>query len=129
VLVSISSTNTSRFGSISPASIILRAALCHSSRSSALTTLRFWLKPILFSNQPTVELLRLLPVRLSTKRRLCATVAAGRSSTFTSRSFPSAKYIQELLGHDNIAITLDTYSHVLPNMQGEAVAAMQEALS
>ena len=39
------------------------------------------------------------------------------------------KIVQELLGHATISITLDTYSHVLPSMQGEAVAAMQEALS
>jgi integrase len=36
--------------------------------------------------------------------------------------------VQELLGHATIAITLDTYSHVLPNMQHEAVTAMQEVL-
>jgi len=35
------------------------------------------------------------------------------------------KIVQELLGHATIAITLDTYSHVLPNMQGEAVTAME----
>lgn len=29
------------------------------------------------------------------------------------------KIVQERLGHANIAITLDTYSHVLPSMQGE----------
>ena len=34
------------------------------------------------------------------------------------------KIVQELLGHSSISITLDTYSHVLPNMQGEAVKAM-----
>jgi hypothetical protein len=28
-----------------------------------------------------------------------------------------------------IAITLDTYSHVLPNMQDRAAEAMEEALS
>jgi integrase len=28
------------------------------------------------------------------------------------------KVVQELLGHANVTITLDTYSHVLPNMQG-----------
>jgi hypothetical protein len=30
-----------------------------------------------------------------------------------------------MLGHATIAITLDTYSHVLPNMQSSAVKAMQ----
>ena len=34
------------------------------------------------------------------------------------------KIVSEVLGHANIGITLDTYSHVLPNMQEKAVAAM-----
>src|ERR687898_510742 len=37
------------------------------------------------------------------------------------------KVVSEMLGHATIAITLDTYSHVLPNMQHSAVAAMEEA--
>lgn len=39
------------------------------------------------------------------------------------------KVVQEMLGHANIAMTMDTYSHVLPNMQGGAVAAMEEAIT
>ena len=39
------------------------------------------------------------------------------------------KVVSELLGHATIAITLDTYSHVLPNIQHSAVAAMEEAFS
>ena len=39
------------------------------------------------------------------------------------------KVVSEMLGHATIAITLDTYSHVLPNMQSSAVAAMEEAFS
>jgi integrase len=39
------------------------------------------------------------------------------------------KIVPELLGHATIAITLDTYSHVLPDMQGEAVSAMEATLS
>ena len=31
------------------------------------------------------------------------------------------KVVQEMLGHASIAITMDTYSHVLPNMQRDAV--------
>ena len=31
------------------------------------------------------------------------------------------KVASEMLGHSTIAITLDTYSHVLPNMQQSAV--------
>jgi integrase len=38
------------------------------------------------------------------------------------------KFVQELLGHVSVAITLDTYSHMLPGMGGEAAAAMGEAL-
>jgi len=32
-----------------------------------------------------------------------------------------AKIAQELLGHSNIAITLNIYSHVLPSLQKDAV--------
>ena len=34
------------------------------------------------------------------------------------------KIVQERLGHSSIAITLDMYSHVLPKMQADAVAAL-----
>jgi integrase len=39
------------------------------------------------------------------------------------------KYVQELLGHANIAITLDTYSHVIPGMGDQTARAMEDALS
>lgn len=39
------------------------------------------------------------------------------------------KYVQELLGHANVGITLDTYSHVLPGMGNHAAQAMEAALS
>ena len=35
-----------------------------------------------------------------------------------------AKVVQERLGHASIALTLDTYSHVLPSMQRQAAAEM-----
>ena len=38
------------------------------------------------------------------------------------------KYVQELLGHASITLTLDTYSHVLPGMDVGAASAMDEAL-
>ncbi len=60
-------------------------------------------------------------VRLHDLRHTCATLLLGKSV--------HPKIVQELLGHAAIAITLDTYSHVLPNMQSEAVAAMESALS
>ena len=37
------------------------------------------------------------------------------------------KVVSEMLGHSSIALTLDTYSHVLPHMQSEAAAAMDSA--
>jgi len=36
--------------------------------------------------------------------------------------------VQSLLGHSSITQTMDTYSHVLPDMQDEAVAALESAL-
>lgn len=39
------------------------------------------------------------------------------------------KVVSERLGHSNISITLDTYSHVLPGMQSAAVEALEKALS
>ncbi|MDO8674421.1 MAG: tyrosine-type recombinase/integrase [Dehalococcoidia bacterium] len=39
-----------------------------------------------------------------------------------------AKVVSEMLGHANIAITLDTYSHVLPSMQAEAARVMEGLL-
>jgi integrase len=38
------------------------------------------------------------------------------------------KIVQERLGHSSIAITLDIYSHLMPNMQGEAAAAVDGVL-
>lgn len=38
------------------------------------------------------------------------------------------KHVQELLGHASVAITLDTYSHMLPGMGREAANAISEAL-
>ena len=39
-----------------------------------------------------------------------------------------AKVVSERLGHSNIGITMDIYSHVMPEMQEEAVKAFDEAL-
>ena len=38
------------------------------------------------------------------------------------------KYVQELLGHASINITLDTYSHVIEGMDGGLADAMDDAL-
>jgi integrase len=38
------------------------------------------------------------------------------------------KVVQERLGHASIAVTMDTYSHVMPNMQADAVTKLDAAL-
>ena len=53
-------------------------------------------------------------------RHTCATLLLGAGY--------NGKFVQELLGHATIAITLDTYSHVMPGMT-DHTAAMEEALS
>ncbi len=40
----------------------------------------------------------------------------------------NVKVISERLGHSNIKITLDTYSHVLPTVQEDAVNKIEEIL-
>ncbi len=39
------------------------------------------------------------------------------------------KVVSERLGHAGVAITLDTYSHVIPSLQAEAAAVLDEVLS
>ena len=39
------------------------------------------------------------------------------------------KVVQERLGHADISLTLNTYSHVLPSMQEEAAEKMDELLT
>ncbi len=53
-------------------------------------------------------------------RHTCATLLLSKNV--------NPKIVSEMLGHANIAITLDTYSHVLPTMQEGAVRALEDAL-
>jgi integrase len=66
------------------------------------------------------DLLRRAELRLYDLRRTCATLLLSRNV--------HPKYVQELLGYDSITLTLDTYFHVLPGMDGAAASAMEEAL-
>jgi integrase len=59
-------------------------------------------------------------IRFHDLRHTCATLLLGRGV--------HPKIVQELLGHAQIKLTLDTYSHVLPDTQAEAVDAMQDVL-
>jgi integrase len=38
------------------------------------------------------------------------------------------KVVQELLGHSQISMTMDIYSHVIPTMQRDAMEKLNEAL-
>ena len=61
-----------------------------------------------------------LPRSVHHLRHTCATVLLKMGQ--------HPKYVQELLGHATIAITLDTYSHALPGMGDGLADAMDHAL-
>lgn len=49
-------------------------------------------------------------------------------ATLLLRAGVNVKVVSEMLGHASITITLDTYAHVLPDMQDSAAEAMEGAL-
>jgi integrase len=57
-------------------------------------------------------------VRFHDLRHTCATLLLSKNV--------NPKIVQELLGHANISQTMDTYSHVLPDMQERAASAMDD---
>jgi integrase len=71
--------------------------------------------------KPLLKRAGLPEIRFHDLRHTCATLLLTRNV--------NPKIVSEMLGHSTIAITLDTYSHVLPNMRNQAAAAMEEALS
>ena len=60
-------------------------------------------------------------VRFHDLRHTCATLLLAKGT--------HPKFVQELLGHATVAITLDTYSHVMPSMGNQTARAMHNALS
>jgi integrase len=70
---------------------------------------------------PLLKRAGLPQIRFHDLRHTCATLLLTE--------IVNLKVVSEMLGHSNIAIILDTYSHVLPNMQESAAAAMEEVLS
>jgi integrase len=70
--------------------------------------------------RPILQRAGLPRIRLHDLRHSCATLLLSRNV--------NPKIVQELLGHANIGMTLDTYSHILPGMMAPAVDAMQDAL-
>jgi integrase len=73
------------------------------------------------SFKPLLERAELPPIRFHDLRHTCATILLSQGV--------HAKFVQELLGHATIAITLDTYSHVLPSMGNQTASAMEDVLS
>ncbi len=59
-------------------------------------------------------------IRFHDLRHTCATLLLSKNV--------HPKIVQEMLGHATVAITLDTYSHVLPGIGDQAAAAMEDAL-
>lgn len=51
------------------------------------------------------------------------------SATLMLQAGTNLKIVQNRLGHSQISLTLDTYSHVLPNMQDEVAEKMDELLN
>jgi integrase len=71
--------------------------------------------------KPLLKRSGLPQIRFHDLRHTCATLLLTKNV--------NPKVVSEVLGHATIAITLDTYSHVLPNMQESAAAAMEDALT
>jgi hypothetical protein len=72
------------------------------------------------SFKPLLKRAGLPEIRFHDLRHTCATLL------FSKGVHP--KFVQELLGHATVAITLDTYSHVLPGMGNQTADAMEAAL-
>ena len=64
---------------------------------------------------------RLPDIRFHDLRHTCATVLLSQGV--------NPKFVQELLGHADIKLTLGTYSHFLPSMGDQTANAMKSALS
>jgi integrase len=71
--------------------------------------------------KPLLKRAGLPQIRFHDLRHTCATLLLSKNV--------NPKIVSEMLGHATIAITLDTYSHVLPTMQESAAKAMEDALS
>ena len=73
------------------------------------------------SFKPLLRRAGLPEIRFHDLRHACATL-------LLSEGVP-VKVVQEVLGHSSVSVTMDVYSHVLPDMQEKAAAAMDGLLS
>jgi integrase len=72
------------------------------------------------SFKPLLEKAGLPNIRFHDLRHTCATLLLSRGV--------NPKFVQELLGHADIKLTLGTYSHFLPSMGDQTANAMESAL-
>ena len=72
------------------------------------------------SFKPLLKKAGLPDIRFHDLRHTCATTLLKMGQ--------HPKFVQDLLGHANISLTLDTYSHVLPGMGDGLADAMDDAL-
>jgi len=54
--------------------------------------------------------------------------SASHAAALPLRQGIHPKIVAEMLGHSTVSMTLDTYSHVLPDMQKDATAAFDRLL-
>ncbi len=73
------------------------------------------------SFKPLLKRAGLRTIRFHDLRHTCATLLLSKNV--------NPKVVSEMLGHASVRITLDTYSHLMPDMQEKAAQALEEALS
>lgn len=73
------------------------------------------------SFKPLLKHAGLPDIRFHDLRHTCATLMLAVGT--------NPKVVQETLGHANVSVTLDIYSHLLPNMQDEVAEKINELLS
>lgn len=74
---------------------------------------KFWIRRI--------EKSKVRPIRFHDLRHTCASLLLSAGT--------HPKIVQELLGHSSIKVTLDTYSHMMPNIQADAVKNLEKMLT
>ncbi len=72
------------------------------------------------SFKPLLKKARMPDIRFHDLRHTCATVLLSEGA--------NPKFVQELRGHEDIKLTLGTYSHFLPSMEDQIATAMENVL-
>ncbi len=70
--------------------------------------------------EPALKMASLRKVRFHDLRHSYASALISKGE--------NPKFVQRQLGHANIQITMDTYGHLLPEVEREAPARLQKAL-